>query len=591
MTARRDGDTDVTTGRLRRHHRGTARDETGSMPLAVMLTLCALSLSTAMMSVTLAQVIDTRQTVTRGHARYAAQTGLQVAIAAVNAAHGADPAQGDRSLLPCGPIDGNAGAEAVASYRVTLTYYLDDPAVPLSAAMTCAGARTGPTVPHFVVLTSTGAASGGTPSRRTLQGNYPLRTATAPTVQPTWGPWFDEGVHPRLIPAWSPSGSSTSLCPDPGSGRPPAGQVVKMQNCEDGIADNGYKQFFYYRQDLTLSTVASLLAVKPMCLDAGATPAAGTKITMQPCVTPVPPQQRWYYNSFRNVEMASSTGPGPDDVTLSGMCLNVATPGVRGSDLVLGAGTNCHSATYNTRQTFSLYTKIGPGQAGSRPVDCTQAAGYPCTLTQLANYGMPSRCLEKYTTFMANIECVQDPDPTKIRWSQLWRLPKAADGPTGTIGPIVTVDPDGKTWCLTTATSFPYYVTQNACDPQNPTATQEFTHYRNTGNEFTMYRIVDSAGQCLTHPNRNDDNFSSNWVFYWNGDYNHWKSRVSRCINSTSDPAAKEAFYRQSVLSRQKWNAPFQLPTGPPETDPAPAPSPPTNNVPGIRHLTEISPP
>ena len=578
----------MTPARLKRRQHATAPGEMGSLPLAVLLVICVLSLSAAMAPVALTQVTETRQTVTREHARHAAQSGLQVAVAAVNAAHGANPAQGDRTLLPCGPIEGTAGAEAVASYRVALTYYDDDPAVAGSAAMTCTQARTGATVPRYVQLTSTGTTSGGTPSRRRLRGNFPLRTATAPEVTETWGPQFDEAVHPRLIAAWSPTQSSTHLCLDPGIGRPPPGQVVRLQDCNDDIPDNGYKQFFYYRQDLTIATVASLLATQPLCLDAGATPAAGIQITMQPCVVPVPPRQRWYYTTYRNYELARSTGPGQDDVALSGMCLNVATPGLRGGPLVLGSGANCRSTSFNTRQTFSSYTKVGPGQAGSRPLDCTEAAGYPCTLTQLVNHGMPSRCLEKYTTFMANIECVQHPDPTQLRWSQLWRLPAAADGPTGAVGPIVTVDPDGRTYCLTTSTSS--YPTQDLCDPQDPGPGQTFTVYRNTGNEFTMYRIVDSQNRCLTHPNANDDNYSEDWKFYWNHAYYQWKSRVSRCIDSATDPAAKAEFHKQTVLKRQKWNAPFQLPAEAPGTGPTPAPEPAATSVPRIRNLVELAP-
>jgi hypothetical protein len=576
----------VSTGRLPLPGRGPGADDTGTMALTVLLTICALSLSAAVSTVALIQVVDTRQTVTRGHARHAAQTGLQVAVAAVNAAHGANAAQGDRTLLPCGPIDGTAGTSAAASYQVSLTYYDDDPGLAQSTAMTCAEARGGSAQPRYVRLTSTGETAGGRTSRRTLRGDYPLRIAPAPEATDTWGPAFDEAVHPRLIAAWSPSRSATHVCLDPGSGRPPPGRVVRLQACNDNVEDNGYKQFFYYREDLTIATVASLLADQAVCLDAGQTPAAGVQITMQTCVSPVPPRQRWYYTSSANFEMASSTGPGPDDVALSGMCLNVGTPGTTGGALVLGTGANCRSTSFNTRQTFSMYTKVGPGQAGSRPMDCTAAAGYPCTLTQLVNNGMPSRCLEKYTSFMANIECVQDPDPAKVRWSQLWRLPAAADGPVGAVGPIVTVDPDGNAYCLTTSSS--PYPTQALCDPLQPAAGQVFTRYANTGNEFTMYRIVDAQNRCLTHPNANDDNYSEDWKYWWTQAYYQWRSRVSRCVDSASDPAAKAEFNRQTVLKRQKWNAPFQLPTGPPQITPEPDPSAPADGVPGIRGLVEL---
>ncbi len=539
-------------------------DDTGSLPVALLLTLCALGLSAVLLPTTLTQVAETRQTVSREHARGAAVTGIEVAAAAVDAAYGDTPTAGDRSLLPCGPIEGSAGAEAAATYRVTLRYFDDDPAVSGAAVLPCAEARAGGTAPRYVQLTSTGTTTGGTPSRRTLRGAFPLQSGAVGNPGTGWGPQFDEAVHPRLVLAWSPR-PEWSVCLDPATGRPTAGQTVWMQDCQQDVEENGYKQFWYYRSDLTLATVASLLADDAMCLDAGTPLTAGAQLRMQPCETPVPPRQRWYYTEHRNFEVAAPVDAakgeaGKGDVALSGYCLNVAQPETPGSALVLGTGADCRSPAYTTRQTFSMYTKVGPGQAGSRPLDCTEAAGYPCTLTQLVNNGMPNRCLEDFTGFMANLECVQHPDPAKIRWGQLWRLPKAADGPTGATGPLVTVDPQGKTFCLTVSASS--YPSQEACDPAKPSTGQTFTVYRDTGDEFTMYRIVAQDGRCLTHPNALDPGFTNDWQFYWTQASYHWKARVSACVNTASDPAAQGSFFYQSVLKRQKWNAPALLPAG-----------------------------
>jgi hypothetical protein len=456
--------------------------------------------------------------------------------------------------------------------------------------MTCVQARSGPLIPRYVLLTATGTTVGGTPSRRALRGSYPLQVGAVPVPSPTWGPEYDDRVQPRPIIAWSPSRGGVHLCLDPGAGRPAPGAKVKLQSCDgEDHEDNGYKQFWYYRQDLSIATVGSILATNAMCLDAGPSPAVGVQPTMQKCVTPIPVQQRWYYNAFANIELASSTGPGQDDVALSGMCLNVARPETVGSDLVLGGGANCHSASFSTRQTFSSYTKIGPGQAGSRPLDCTAAAGYPCVLTQLVNSGMPSRCLDKYTSFLANMECVQDPDPTKIRWNQLWRLPQFADGPTGTVGPIVTVDPDGVTYCLT-APANADQPRQESCDPLAPATDQKFTVYRNTGDEFTMYRITDFKNRCLTHPNA--DTSGPDPTFYWNQASYHWKSSIDRCVNSRHDPYIDDDFNRASVLLRQKWNAPFRASLGSTPADPTPTatPTPKSANVLPLYNLNEVPP-
>jgi hypothetical protein len=562
----------------------------GSLPLAMLLALVAVSLSALLLPVAITQLGATRSTVTRSHALHAAQTGLEVAVAAVRGARGSTTAEGDRTILPCGPIEGSAGPDALATYRAQLTYFDDDPTVATAVVLTCPQARTGAVLPRYVRITSTGVTTGGTENRRALRGDYPLQTGAAapPVPGTTWGPTEGERVQPRAINAWQSSDSDEGICLDPGSGRPIAGTKVKLQSCNYDNQDNGYKQFWFYRQDLSLATVGSILAEKAMCLDAGAAPIVGTAITMQPCVSPIPVRQRWYYTEKKNFELAVSTGPGQDDVALSGLCLNVGQPGLRGSALVLGGGANCRSAGWNSRQTFSYFTKIGPGEAGRRPIDCTAEAGYPCDRTQLVNYSMPSRCLDTFTGFIANMECVQDPDPAKVRWNQLWRLPRAADGATGTVAPIVTVNPAATTYCLT-ASSYDQ-PTQESCDPAAPTAGQKWTFYRNTGDEFSMYRITDYRGRCLTHAN--GDTTGSDPLFHWNGNQNHWKAHLDPCVNSYSSASAEDRYNRGSVILRQKWNAPFVLPTSTSPTDPAPTlvPTPMPAAAQPLRAVTEIQP-
>jgi hypothetical protein len=563
--------------------------DTGGLPLAMLLILVVASLSAATIPVVLVQSRETGATTGRSHAYHAAQTGLEVAVAQLRAAY-AGSGVGDRRLLPCGPLDGSAGTDAAATYSVQIGYFDDDPSLPGAATMTCAQAQTGAAAPRFARLTATGTTDSGRSSRRALRGDYPLLVAAAPTPASTWGPEEDNRVQPRPILAYSPSVDNIHICLDAGSGQPAAGTPVRLQRCDaDAHEDNGYKQNWYYRTDLSVATVGSILGDKPMCLDAGAAAVAGLKLVVQPCVSPVPVRQRWYYNAYRNFELAASTGPGQDDVALSGLCLNVATPETAGSDLVLGAAGNCRSSTFSTRQTFSMYTKVGPGQAGSRSLDCAKKdVKGPCVLTQLRNQGMPSRCLDLYSTFIANIECVQDPDPAKIRWNQLWRMPKAADGPAGATGPIFTVDPSGATLCLTVSASM--LPTQQACTPKKPTSDQVFTVYRDTGNQFTMYRIVDSLNRCLTHANADTD--GGDYTFYWNYAAYHWKTVMDRCVNSDQDPYATDQWNEASVLLRQKWNGPFQLPGDPKPTPSTPAPSAspdPASAVP-LRNLLEVPP-
>lgn len=564
--------------------RRTSQD--GSIPIAMLLTMVVMSASAAAVPLVLSQVTSTRITVRGGDALRAAQDGLEAAVAVVRSA----VRDGSVVKLPCGPVTepdpAPANAKVGAAYSVSLTYYTADPvAAPATSIGNCALVRNGSIKPQFVRLVSTGTprTSTGGEARRTLRGDYEIRFAAPPTTPPAtatstptislaptpsaaWGPQYDDFVNPRPLLAYTTT-KGEKKCLDPGAQRPAPGAFVTLQNCTvDDVQDNSFQQNWYYRSDLTLSTVAGILSAPAMCIDAGLVPVAGAKVTMQPCASLVPARQRWYYNAFGNYELAQVSLLDPTKFQLSGMCLNVQNPGVIGSPIVLGNGGNCRSATFNNRQTFSTYTKIGPGESGGRTIDCTQAAGYPCLATQIVNNGMPSRCVDRYTTFMANMECVQDPDPANVRWTQLWRLPQWADGTAGVLGPIVAIDPAGnKPQCLTTASIWPTLV---ACDPKKPTAAQNWRVFRRTGNDYTQFRIVDSNGKCLTHPN-GTSSMASSAQFYWNQASYHWKLVVDTCVNSNTSNTA-DLFNQASVLRRQKWNAPMLLsdktPVGPTPT-------------------------
>ncbi|GAA2525650.1 hypothetical protein GCM10010201_25440 [Pilimelia columellifera subsp. columellifera] len=550
------------------------------MPVAMLLILVSVSLTTAALPTVVGQTVATRASVDRGHALHAARTGLDVALSHLRGTGGA------RASLPCGVAD-TAKAESLATFVTTIDYYLADPGDPNlnppASKMTCEQARvTSPGTPRYAQLTAVGTTIGPKPVRRGLRGIYefklaptptPTATATAaptstPTVGPTYSPEGETQAHPRKIHSWAAS-SNSSVCFDAGSSSPAVGYQMKFRTC-DFVAtkDLAYKQFFYYRQNLSIATVGSIHAGNPLCLDAGANPGVGTIPTLQLCVSPVPARQRWYYNNTNNFELGTDAAAG-----LSGLCVNVANPGVSGSNMVLGGGTNCRNTTFNTRQTFGVSPYSGPGAAGSRPVDCTAEAGYPCDITQVFLHAGGMRCLDKYSTFMANMECVQHPDPLKARWNQLWRLPRAPDGVTGLNGPIYTVDPSGRNWCLTASSIYPAQV---ECNPKKPAANQRFTRYANTGQYDTMYRITDSSGRCMTHPT-NYTGSDQSLVFIWSGAVYNYKIRLNTCVTQANDPYDKETYGQPSWVKTQKWNAPARLPTSLPGS---PSPTPSTSSSP-----------
>jgi hypothetical protein len=128
------------------------------------------------------------------------------------------------------------------------------------------------------------------------------------------------------------------------------------------------------------------------------------------------------------------------------------------------------------------------------------------------------------------------------------------------------------------------------CDPKNPATNQKFTIYRNTGNEYTMYRIRDSSGRCMTYPNGDDFSGSDEaYMVYWKAVWN-WKPHLDSCVNSAADPRIADHYGYASIVTRQKWDTPAVLPTSYPAPAPTALPSPiPAGPFPLV-NFTEVPP-
>jgi len=119
-----------------------------------------------------------------------------------------------------------------------------------------------------------------------------------------------------------------ALCMDAGlDASPAAGTRLQIQPCVSGASD----QRFAYTQDLNLKLVGSQSSTVPkgMCLDAGSPHANGAYVTFQPCQNRIAPQQ-WSLNNSSNFQ---GTGDG---VNLDGYCFNLQNPGLSGSAVMLG---------------------------------------------------------------------------------------------------------------------------------------------------------------------------------------------------------------------------------------------------------------
>lgn len=460
------------------------KDDNGSLPLAMLVTVVGVGLSVFMSMLVMSQLHTTAFEARRVLALDAAQAGLDVGVAQVRGATKIDSSGdvvGDATKLPCGGLTGTVGD---ASYTVAPSYYDADPQGHLQDAawvtahtVVCVTGRGTATVPGYAVFTSKGTASDAGTSSRTLSGTYVVHTNNV-------------NIAGGLVHVYRASTTLNDLCIDAGSGTPSAGTAVKMQLCNGGAVS----QTWAYDGNLRLVLVSSQSVGDPgLCLQAGTTHAASNPVTLQPCVTTKPTlyAQQWSINDSSNLVGSNSTGTNTDSY-----CFNVAQANQPGSALIIT--TSC-SGSYNNVSTFSLDANAGAGQASST---VGQAIG------QLVNYSQFGRCLDDTnqnpdSPYMIAWPCKQNPDPTKVAWNQRYTLPalKPADDKTAANhqpGTISTVK-GATTYCLQSPLSEAVYqyVTTKVC---SGISSQQWTVYGATDQYATSYQIVDSTGKLCLQP-------------------------------------------------------------------------------------------
>ncbi len=439
--------------------RARLADDTGSLAFAVLVTFVGMALTLLLVPVVKAQSASTREDGRRVVALSAAQAGLDIALGHIQAASNG-LGTGVLRNLPCGPFTGNVGAGGTARYQVTIDYYQVDPRgheqdtnwLNSNLPIQCINGGGAYVTPSFALLRSF-----GTDQATGAFSSVPVRSLVA---------------------------------------------AYKFQITNENIPGGNIRT---YKNGLDL------------CLDAGSSsPAAGTNVALQPCVSPKAIQQQWSLDDASYFEGTS------DGKTLNGLCLNAQSPNVAGTFVILGkksAGT-----------CTTLWSPEAPAGAG--------AAG-PAT-GQLVNFAQFGRCLDvtnQDVTWPYEIAwpCKQAPDPTTLTWNQVFSIPAVPVNGTSATGPITTVK-SGITYCLkspNSTTMYADYVIVAACGA--PTADEVWTVYGNTGNYATSYRIADKNGYCLAPT----DQYAANPDLFSNGTLTS-KMTVAVCSDSTL----------------QKWNAP-----------------------------------
>jgi hypothetical protein len=483
-----------------RARRARRADDAGSIPLAMLLTLVGITLSTVLATIVIAQITNTRTNMQRVTALGAAQAGVDVAVSHLRAAvdgtvDAVGNVRGDQARLPCDSagssqpgipqLEGQAGV-ATTRYQVLIAYLpatldphgKDDQWVYANAIACTAGS--GPiSAPGFAVLISTGTVTAGIDgtATRQLRATYTFRLTSSQVVG---GP----------IRTFRPTTSSPDLCLDAGPVvPPPTGQLLKVQTCNDSPA-----QQFAYTDKLNLLLAATRSgSAKGMCVDAAPPTAAApsyTAVTFQPCSLTAP-RQVWSWNRYANFQGTTNL------TSQSGspfFCLNMQNPNTVNSNVIAvrRCGENVAGETYNTTETFFIDASAGAGKAG-KPTG------------QLVNREQFGRCVDVTNgnvtfagEYLVAWPCKQDPGGV-VEWNQKWALPTITVQGGSATGRITTSSPSGLN-CLTLPVAPSKYVwlSTTSCASGTITNPLKWTRFEDTTDNLTKYTIRAYNGLCLT---------------------------------------------------------------------------------------------
>ena len=477
-------------------------DESGSLALAVMLSLVGVTLSTLTVPVVVNQLSSSRETIQRARSLHAAQAGLDVGLAHLRASGGSV------AKLICYTQNGNPLVGAVDTsnerYKVWIDYLDAD-----RNRFACTPGGQLNLTPWFAQLHSIGsdnAAFGDGAHTRTLEATYVFRFTNENIV----------GGQIRL--------SGDVLCLDAGSGSPSPGTNLQLQACNPGSP----RQTLAYNKSLTLSLASSKSVDNPlgMCLEAGTPPANGMLVQFQRCGSVITPRQQWSLNDDANFQGTTN------GTTLNTFCFKARS-------IAAGSFVELNTCAADSTRVFSPEASVGAGAAGAAS-------------DQLVNYEQFGRCMD-VTLFDVTLgfliawPCKQAPTPSTIGWNQRWTLPAVPTDATSGVGLITTTNTAGTQYCLKNVglASAPQFVQVTTCPAAAATPAQiptqfRWTRFTDTGDYATSHVIQDGMGRCLTPT---DLTKTAPTIDYYNGSQRVSKLTLVTCTDSTL----------------QKWNAPANI--------------------------------
>jgi hypothetical protein len=483
----------------------TSRNEHGSLPLAMLLTLVGVGLTGLIGTTVLGQVSTSRYDGDRGSAMDAAQSGIETGLAQlrglpVDAGNDAKltdlPCTSTSATSPNLTITGTVSATGRARYAVNVYYVSQAPPSTTDAEVWARANRIGclsagpASAPMYALLASTGTAGG---EARTVTATYLFQSHTKPNVP---GGTVKIYNSDQCLTAPHLPGDAVPLTPN---------TPLVLATC----AATDLRQIFTYNPTLQVELKASEgSATFPhgACLQAVNTDHS--PVVFADCdTTKKVYTQVWSLNNRDNFE-GTLDGNAND-----GKCFNVDWAQTPPAVVINNVGTNgkvvntagdgtdgtpCSgvSGDYTKYKTFFPDPSAGTGAAG------------PVT-RQLVNYDQFGRCLDVTgndvnSPFLVVFPCKQTPNPNNIQWNQVWYLPTLATGDISATGWLTLIGSDKKTnYCLTSPGSVAagQYVRVNPCTPTGtPPPNQTWTRRVFTGVNQTSYRIESTYGTSSGAP-------------------------------------------------------------------------------------------
>jgi hypothetical protein len=519
-----------------RQRRRDRRTDAGSMPLAMLVTLCGVTLSAGLGGVVLDQFHQSQRLADRVAAVDVAQAGLDAGLKAIRDTYNITGALLNK--LPCGvltpPTDatknpfaglGNS-TSGTPSYSTTVGYFLTNPSNlvseleklgpltninklaagnsltsvlagvtgtvtdtagltnALSTAIGCVGSDvngvggTLQQVPLFGLLRSEGTVG---KTKRTLYATYTFHTSE------------DNIPGGRIV--MSASNVTTKLCLGDMKGKPKPGDPVSAVPC----TSTDKQAAMIYPNNLAL-VLAETRAPKVNNKLQGL-PAAGTDddtytyglcvtattytyeapVVFQECVSPKIGIQQWNYEVNAQTYYANDGLSGANR-----FCLNAKDTSA-GAPIVLRNKTYCGSAGVNQR-SFSPEASVGPGGAGpkSKQLVSTQEVGRCLDLTN-ENVNNSIKALITYP-------CKQS-FTSDVYWNHKWITPAVVAPAYQATGQISTQPPGLVPYCLKSPGVANAFVWVAKCSDGGTNL--QWTIYENAPTYKESYQIVDGFGLCL----------------------------------------------------------------------------------------------